>query len=441
MIKFFKPIDIASSVFFRVAFGLTAMLGSLRYLVKGWVTELYVKPTFFFSYEGFDWIHAWPAPVMYGLYITLAVLGLLIALGCFYRVSIVLYFLAFTYVELIDKTAYLNHYYAISLISFLMIFLPLHRALSVDAWRKPSLQRQVLPAWCVWIVRFQLGCVYFFAGIAKLNWDWLFRGEPLDIWLAANRHLPILGTLFSLPHAGQVMSVLGALFDLTIVLWLLFRPTRLWAYATVVVFHVITGLCFNIGMFPIIMIGLTPIFFDPSWPRLWSSSWMAPLVDNTEFANRKFLTTAALAIYVAVQIALPLRHFLYPGNVSWTEEGFRFSWRVMLVEKNGYVRFIIKDPTRGKVYQASLEDYLTNRQQKLASASPDMLLQMALHIADDFKQRGIQNPEVYAEAWASMNERAEQRLIDPTMDLAKEKRGLKHYSWILPLQPEATAMR
>jgi len=442
MIKLFKPIDIASSVFFRIAFGLTAMVGSLRYLLNGWVTELYVKPTFFFSYDGFTWIHAWPAPVMYGWYIALALLGALIALGCFYRLSIVLYFPGFTYVELIDKTAYLNHYYAISLLSFLMIFLPLHRAFSIDVWRKPALRRDAIPAWCVWIIRFQLGCIYFFAGVAKLNWDWLLRGEPLGIWLATNTYLPGLGRLFALPHAGHVMSGMGALFDLTIVFWLLFKPTRVWAYFIVVVFHIVTGLCFTIGMFPIIMIGLTPIFFDPSWPRLWSRSWRVPLIDDTLISKRqKFFTMIALTVYVAIQLTLPLRHFLYPGNVSWTEEGFRFSWLVMLVEKNGYVRFTIKDPANGKMYQASLEDYLTDRQRKLAGASPDMLLQMALHIAHEFKQRGVQDPEVYADAWASMNERPEQRLIDPTVDLAKQKRGFKHSSWILPLQPEVTAMR
>ena len=39
-----------------------------------------------------------------------------------------------------------------------------------------------------------------------------------------------------------------------------------------------------------------------------------------------------VVLFLGIQFLLPLRHLLYPGNVNWTEEGFRFAWRVMLVE-------------------------------------------------------------------------------------------------------------
>jgi hypothetical protein len=41
---------------------------------------------------------------------------------------------------------------------------------------------------------------------------------------------------------------------------------------------------------------------------------------------------------------------------------------------------------------------------------------------------------VYADAWASLNGRPRQRLIDPSVDLASEPWSLWPKRWILPLQ-------
>src|SRR5207342_1729744 len=90
-------------------------------------------------------------------------------------------------VFLLEEARYLNHFYLLCLISFLLVFLPAHRAFSVDAQLKPKLRSRVAPAWTLWLMRFQVGVVYFFGGIAKLNGDWL-RGVPLDAWLAKRSH-------------------------------------------------------------------------------------------------------------------------------------------------------------------------------------------------------------------------------------------------------------
>ncbi|MDF2697959.1 MAG: Vitamin K-dependent gamma-carboxylase, partial [Labilithrix sp.] len=47
-----------------------------------------------------------------------------------------------------------------------------------------------MPAWVLWLVRFQIGLVYFYGGVGKLETDWLFRAMPLRIWLAANGDFP-----------------------------------------------------------------------------------------------------------------------------------------------------------------------------------------------------------------------------------------------------------
>src|SRR6185436_6511242 len=112
----------------------------IRFLAKGWVREFYVAPQFHFTYPGFEWVQPRPDFWMHAHFVLLALLALGIGLGFFYRACTVLFFLGFTYVELLDQTTYLNPYYLISLLSGLLIFLPAHRAWSIDAWLKPKLR-------------------------------------------------------------------------------------------------------------------------------------------------------------------------------------------------------------------------------------------------------------------------------------------------------------
>ena len=254
-------VDAASLAVFRILFGLLMAFAMIRFLSNGWVEELYLKPTFFFPF--FSWARPFPAFWMHALFVALAVLGACVAVGFCYRVCITLFFLGFTYVELIDQTTYLNHYYLISLLSGLMIFLPAHRLWSMDAWLRPSLRADYVGAWALHILRFQFAVVYSFAGLAKLNRDWLFDAQPLRIWLAARNDLPLIGPLLDESWLAFVASWLGAAYDLSIVFLLCHRRTRPFAFAAVIVFHLATWMLFRIGIFPWIMIVGAPLFFSP----------------------------------------------------------------------------------------------------------------------------------------------------------------------------------
>src|SRR5262249_9978442 len=124
-----------------------------------------------------------------------------------------------------------------------------------------------VPAWTVWLLRFQLGVVYVFGAVAKLNPDWLLHAQPLRIWLGANADLPIIGYWVEQPWLAYACAYAGLLFAACVVPVLVGRRTRSAAFAAVIAFHVLTALLFPIGMFPWIMMALTPVFFDPSWPR------------------------------------------------------------------------------------------------------------------------------------------------------------------------------
>ncbi len=434
-----QPVSAASAAAFRIMFGLLGIAAVCRFAAKGWISELYIEPVHHFTYSGFWWVQPWPG---WGMYLHFALLGLAslgVALGYRYRLSITAFFLLFTYVELIDKTTYLNHYYWVSLASLLMIFLPLHRTASLDAWRNPSLRSETIPQWVIWALMAQVGVVYIFGGIAKLNPDWLFQAQPLRIWLYNSGDVPLVGPLLKEPWVAYVMSWSGAAFDLTIVGWLLWRRSRPFAYLALVVFHVMTWLLFPIGMFPWIMIAGTLVFFAPNWPqRLIATLRRRPLAETIHaqppIPSLTWLPRAgmvALVLFALMQVAIPLRHWAYPGNVQWNEDGYRFSWRVMLTEKTGHIRFRVTDTDTGEQWMEYPEHYLTALQTERMAYQPDMILATARIIADDAMSRG-RKVQVRADAFVTFNGREATRFVDPDVDLARVERGISPKAWVLP---------
>ena len=445
-----RPVDGAAAAAFRIAFGLLGLAGVIRFFAYGWIGDVYIEPAYHFSYFGFGWVQPWPG---WGMYLHFALMGLFslgIALGCQYRRCASLFFLTFTYVELIDQTTYLNHYYLVSLVSFLIIFMPLHRTASVDAWRRRGLADGAVPVWVIWTLRAQFAAVYLFAAIAKLNPDWLWEARPLRVWLHQNPDLPFLSAWAGELWLAGLVSWGALLFDLTIVGWLLWRRSRPIAYLVVVVFHVLTWLLFPIGIFPWVMLAGTLLFFAPDWPRsagrriaAWRSrprvasvAVAAPPEPKEPAASsapvRLRWAAAALLLFALMQVAIPLRHYAYPGNVRWNEEGYRFSWRVLLSEKTGFARFRVEDPATGRAWLVGAGQYLTPWQWERVAIQPDLALATAHIIAEDFARRGWGEVQVYADVFVAFNGYPSRRLIDPAVDLAREPAGLGPKPWLLP---------
>ena len=437
-------VDASSLAIFRIVFGLVGVFIVARFFAYGWIDELYVAPAHHFTYIGFGWVKPWPGWGMYAHFAALGLLALGIAAGCRYRLCAVLFFLGFTYVELLDKTAYLNHYYFAALVSLLMVFLPLHRSLSVDAWLKSRTLWGAAPVGALWLLRAQVAAVYVFAGIAKLNADWLLEAQPLRIWLHDHISLPAVGTLLGEDWVAYAFSWGGAFFDLTIVGWLLWQRTRPVAYAVLVVFHLMTYLLFpEIGVFPWLMMGAALLFFPSDWPRQLAGRLKRrgrteveeekPVV-AAECGHRSaagVVVIAAVAVFVIVQLLVPLRHYAYPGNVRWNEEGYRFAWRVLLTEKAGMVEYRVHDAATGQRWRVLPEDYLTPLQTERMATQPDMILATAHVIARDFENRGHESVQVYADVFVAMNGKENSRLIDPDVDLAAVNNSFAPKEWIL----------
>lgn len=435
------PVDVASLAAFRVLFGALMAFAMIRFLANGWVEEFYVKPTYFFTYELLPWIKPFPAVAMHVLFVALAALALCVAAGFCYRLSVALFFLGFTYAELIDKTTYLNHYYLVSLLSGLMIFIPAHRAWSIDAWLRPKLGAELVPGWTLWVLHFQIAVVYIFAGLAKLNADWLFDAQPMRIWLAARSDLPLVGSFLDDAWNAYTASWAGAAYDLTIVFFLCHRRTRPWAFVAVIVFHLVTCVLFRIGMFPWLMIASSTLFFAPDWPRRWLGASVTGCLPRHPYeassgvhGSLHPVAIVALIAYVGVQLFLPLRQYLQSESSAWTFRGFNWSWRVMLVEKTGHSEFRAIDPETGQNLRILATDYLTPRQAQFMAQDPAMIRTLAQHIASDLRARGWARVQIYADSYASLNGRPSQRLVDPSVDFAAPLPSV----WITELRRDAS---
>lgn len=262
----FEPVDASSLAFFRIAFGVVMLVECWRFWAHGWIARYYIEPAFFFKYYGFEWVQPWGGPGMYWHFALLAIVSLMIAAGALYRLSAAVFFLAFSYVFLLDQARYLNHFYLVALIAFLMVLVPGHRAFSLDVLFRPSLRTDSVPGWSVWLFRLQFEVMYIYAGLVKINGDWL-RLEPLGMWLARRDDLPVIGPLFNEDWVVAVAAYGSIAIHVVGAPLLLFRRTRGWIIVLYFLFHLSNHFLFEIGIFPWIAMVGTLMFLDPDWPR------------------------------------------------------------------------------------------------------------------------------------------------------------------------------
>lgn len=442
----------ASLVFFRIAFGILAIVD-----IAGTWGYYHLKKNAFdpdgfqFSYYGFEWIKPWPEPFMSIFFLGLILAGVGVVFGRWYRFCSICLALGFTYTFLLEKSNYLNHGYLFCWLSFLMILLPADRQFSWSVWRTPGRRWEQMPFWCLFVLRFLIGIVYFFGGLAKINADWL-RGVPLIDWMEYKSSLPLIGPVLGLSWTPYFMAYVGLLLDLTIVLFLLIPRTRPWAFGLAICFHLLNMLIFNIGIFPYLSISLTALYFPPDFPRKimgWLASRSALISRGQEAWRRRMQVSSAfvytlptpryqagfsfvMALLMVFHLMVPLRHYLFPGPVAWTEEGHRYSWRMMLRAKQGRGNFRIVDEN-GVSQTVQPQTYLSSRQTGKLYTHPDMILQFAHYLHDTYAKQG-KTVQVFADIEVRLNDRSYQLFIDPSVDLAQEQwHFFRHSDWIVPL--------
>lgn len=483
----FRPIGIFSLAFFRVAFGAMSLWKVIDYLAQGRVQRYWIEPSFNFTYSWFPWVEPLPNEGMVYLFYFLGLLSFLVMVGLFYRPAVLLLGLGFGYVFLLEETLYLNHDYLVILLCFLLFAIPSNKYFAADALIFKH-RSDVLPAWCLWLLRFQIGVPYFFGGIAKLNTDWL-QGEPMRLWLSRRTSFPLIGDVFTQEWLVYLAAYSGLLLDLLAVPLLLWSRTRPYIFAALILFHFTNARWFTIGIFPWLMIAATTLFFPPDWPKLlWRSikrqslriglpslisgamfavagAWFyeraelpvmavgfvagvllvstllepaayksEPNKDAAPPTRNNMIVVGLLTTWVAVQALLPLRHFVIPGNPSWTEEGHRFAWHMLLRTKQSTLSYLVTDPATGQRLELDPADILPAWQVSRLSGNPHLIHEFARYVARKFTEDGFEGVEVRAIAESSLNGREPQFLVSPTVNLAAEPSEGWHAEWIEPLE-------
>jgi hypothetical protein len=422
-----------------VLFGLLIFFESGGAILTGWVDETFIDPTVPFQFIDFTWLKPLPGYGMYVWYVIMAICGLCVMLGFYYRIAIVTFAILWWGSYLMQKFNYNNHYYLLILLSWFMVLMPAHRYASLDVSRKPSLRSLTCPQWCHWAFILQIGIVFFYASINKLYVDWL-ELRPIEIWFSRKVNYLLVGQWLQNHWVQGSVAYGGILFDLLVVPMLLFRPTRLLALGLSVLFHGFNAIIFQIGIFPFLMIGLTVFFFPPEQiRRLFFKSKPLPTLEpaendrHTNTRQRLFLLGAS--IFFLFQLMLPLRHLLFPGNVNWTEEGHRMSWRMMLRTKSGSIYYQVIDAQTGKKWEIDPLDYVTAHQYNDLATHPDLIWQFAQYLKEQYRKDGVAQVQVFAFCKAGLNGRPYQDLIDSSVDLAQvEWEPFEHAKWILPMK-------
>ncbi len=429
----FTKIDNSPLIIFRILFGILVALECYGAILTGWIKRTLVEPQFTFNFIGFDWLQPLPGYGMYIYFFVMGTLGLCIALGYKYKFSIVSFTLLWAGVYLMQKTSYNNHYYLLVLISGLMCFFPAHRSHSLDVKRNPALKTDAMYAWVKWAIIFQLLIVYVYAAIAKVYGDWLDFGI-VRILMLGKAHYYVVGELLQHPWIHKIIGVVGILFDLLIVPALLWKRTRKIAFFISFFFHLFNSIVFQIGIFPYLSLAFTVFFFEPETIRKIFFKRKKPYLLNTvEIPSYKPLLYSLGGLYFLVQLALPLRQHFIKGDVLWTEEGHRLSWRMMLRSRSGTVQFKVIEKESGKSDIVDLDDYLTKKQKRRIAAYPDFIWQFAQHLKKEYAEKGVSISVYAVNSKVSVNGHPLRAFINPEVDLANAKWDyFWHNEWILP---------
>lgn len=428
--KALEPIDNAPLIVFRIIFGFLFVCESFGAILTGWVKTNLAETQMTFSHIFVEWLQPLPGNGMYYYFVVMGIVSLFVMLGYRYRLSIVLLTLLWAGVYYMQKTSYNNHYYLMLIISIYMCFMPANRYAALDVKQQRVQESLSMPRLISWIFIFQIAVVYFYGTIAKFYPDWL-DGTFVSLLYSGIDAPETLRNIFTQPWFYLTISYLGIIFDGLVVILLLWKRTRTLAVIASLVFHLFNSITLQIGIFPYFALSFALFFYEPEQVRnLFFKRKPKTLDVSTQFQLPQW-QWYVLTVFAVVQIALPLRHYLIKGDVLWTDEGHRLSWRMMLRSRSGYTYFDVVEKQTGIRTQYPLNDILTPKQRNRLS-SPDMIWQMAQVIKREYEAKGIE-VAVYADSWVSINNREYSRFTDATVDLAAVSWNyFGHNEWVLP---------
>lgn len=427
----FQKVDNSSLIVFRVIFGTLITLEAWGAIFTGWIKRALIEPQFTFNFIGFDFLQPLPGNGMYFYYIIMGVFGVFVTIGYKYKWSISAFTIMWTCVYLMQKSNYNNHYYLLILICIFMMLVPANKYYSVDVKQNPAIKEIAMPRWVLLFIILQLWIVYTYASVAKFYPDWL-NGTVPQMLMERKKDYWLVGQILQQKWTHTCVLYFGILFDLLVVPLMLYRKTRLPMFIAAIFFHLFNSYVFRIGIFPYLSLAFCLFFFSA---EIVHRKFLKekPFYNKKEVEIPRYskLLKVFFVVWFIFQIGMPLRHWFIKGDVLWTEEGHRMSWRMMLRSKSGVTSYKIVNKTTGKTSFLKKGDYLTKKQIGSASSKPDVIWQFSQRIKKMYQEKG-EEVEIYVNAKISVNKKPRKQLIDPEVNMAEaEYNYFFHNDWIL----------
>ncbi len=426
----FKNIDNSSLIVFRFFFGFLIACESFGAILTGWVKRVFIDPEFTFSFIGLDWLQPLPGSGMYWYFVLMGFLGLFIMVGYRYKFAMITYTLLWAGVYFMQKSSYNNHYYLLLIISFFMIFLPANQYKSLDVKQNRVIESFFMPNWIRLLFIVQVGIVYVFAASAKLYPDWLDGSFTKNLLLGTTSNTYFVA-VFSQKWFYLFIAYAGIFFDLLIVPLLLYKKTRTFAIVASLIFHLFNAVFLQIGIFPFFALSFALFFYDPKTIQalFFKNKTIIEPVTNVNKETTSNLVYYVFIPFLFVQFLLPLRHHLIKGDVLWTEEGHRLSWRMMLRERSGNISIKIKNNNSGSIVPYDYSKNLTSKQISNLATKPDFIWQYCQRIKKEYENKDI---SIFIDCKNSINRGAYKPLIDPEQDFfTAEWNYFWHNEWIV----------
>ncbi|XP_062493656.1 vitamin K-dependent gamma-carboxylase [Pezoporus occidentalis] len=452
-----RPTDPAALGAFRAAFGLLMALDVPQERGMALLDRRFLDGLPVCRFPLLPALQPLPLDGMYLLYGVMLLGALGMMLGCWYRLSCVAFLCPYWYVLLLDKTSWNNHSYLYGLLAFQLTFMGADRYGSVDGLFRPHKRNAHVPLWNYTLLRAQIFLVYFIAGLKKLDTDWVSgysMGSLARHWLFAPFRLVLSeqSTSLLVVHGG------GLLLDLSAGFLLLLDATRPIALIFVTYFHCMNSQLFSIGMFPYTMLASSGLFCHPGWPRRLLARcprWLQGGLPSTRpprhspdchygarggLRPRQHLAAAFTVLYVLEQLFLPYSHFITQGYNNWTNGLYGYSWDMMVHSRfHQHVKITYEDGLTGDVGYLKPGVFTQSRRWK---DHADMLKQYATCLSQLLPRYNISEPRIYFDIWVSINDRFQQRLVDPRVDVVRAPWSpWRRTPWVLPLLLELSPWR
>jgi len=213
---------------------------------------------------------------------------------------------------------------------------------------------------------------------------------------------------------------------------LLYKRTRTIALIASLIFHLFNSVTLQIGIFPFFALSFVVFFYPPEKIRklFFRNKYASADRGKISYEYKNILIWFFIPYFI-IQLLLPVRHYFIKGDVLWTEEGHRLSWRMMLRTRYGDTDFKIIDKKTGKELFYNFRHELTHKQKGSMETKPDMIWQMAQRLKKYYAQQG-RDVAVYADTRVSINGGRYRTLINPETDLTTaEWNYFFHSDWVL----------